>query len=285
MSTYRLYQKARDAAWRALLQLPDKKLPVDVEALAQAVGAEIHPFPDPGEEARLSALIEKCGKDGSGRKNAAVSLRIQVKWHIFMRPGLDDAQFRFAAAHELGHLILEDATAALSPGVRRFESLENEGDLMENPADLSDYAADIFAIRLLAPACVLHELHIDTPGGIAALCCMPPKAAAFRAERMQLLNRRNAFYTRALERQVLAQFRPFLNGYLVPAPIGRVPLVLPDRKITGNTKLPENVPAQARPAANRPQPRRRFYLPRWVKYALAAVLALAVIIVCRFLWG
>ena len=62
MSTYRLYQEARDTAWRALLRLPDKKLPVDVDALAGMVGAEIHPFPDPKEEEKLAALIAQSGK-------------------------------------------------------------------------------------------------------------------------------------------------------------------------------------------------------------------------------
>ena len=64
---------------------------------------------------------------------------------------------------------------------------------MEDPQEMTDYAADIFAIRLLAPACLLHELGVDTPEGIMALCGLPPKAAALRAERMKLLNQRNAF--------------------------------------------------------------------------------------------
>ena len=115
-------------------------------------------------------------------------------------------------AHELGHLLLGHGTRSLAPGVRAFESRENQGDLMEDPESLDDYAADIFAIRLLAPACVLHEMRLDRSGPIMALCGLPPRAAAMRAERMQLLNERDVFYNHPLERQVRDQFLPFLRS-------------------------------------------------------------------------
>jgi hypothetical protein len=102
--------------------------------------------------------------------------------------------------------------------VRTYISRENEGDLLDNPQELDDYAADIFAIRLLAPACLLHELHVDSLGGIMNLCGMPTKAEALRAERMELLNQRDAFFIHPLERQVRDQFLPFLNEKKFPAP-------------------------------------------------------------------
>ena len=277
MSTYRLYQEARDTAWRALLQLPDKRLPVDAEALAKLTGVEVHPYPDPTEEEKLFALAEKCGP------GKAVSLRVRGKWHVFTRPGLDEARRQFALAHELGHLLLGHPTEPLSPGVCRFASLENEGDLMDSPQDLSDYAADIFAMRLLAPACLLHELRVDTPGGIAALCRMPPKAAAYRAERMQTLNQRDVFYVHALERKVRGQFRPFLNEQRFRAPVRAAPLIFPVKKITGSAALPDNAPKETK-APPRSREGRRF-LPAWAKYALIVILALAVILVCRRVWG
>ena len=220
MSTYRLYQDARDTAWRALLRLREKRLPADVFSLADDIGMEIHPFPEAGSFGRLSALV--AGEDGGA---VCVSFRIRGKWHIFLREdGLTDDQKRFAVAHELGHLLLGHETETVSPGVRRFASRENQGDLMDDPRDLSDYAADIFAIRLLAPACLLHELGIDTPGRIAALCGLPPRACALRAERMELLNERNAFYKHALERQVRDCFLPFIREKRA----GGVPLSPPE---------------------------------------------------------
>ena len=252
-STYRQYQEARDTAWRALLRLEDKRLPAEPEALAALLGVEIHPFPDPQENPRMYALANQV-------RGVCVSLRIRNAWHLFVRDGaLDVSKRRFAVAHELGHLLLGAETRSLAPGVRCFVSGDNQGDLMEDPQEMTDYAADIFAIRLLAPACLLHELGVDTVGGIMALCGLPPRAAALRAERMELLNRRNVFYANPLERQVRDAFRPFLLSRITPNPPKRaVPLTLPERK------RPE-------PQA----PRRRFSLGFWQRRALYVLLALA----------
>ncbi|MBR0218777.1 MAG: ImmA/IrrE family metallo-endopeptidase [Clostridia bacterium] len=252
-STYRQYQEARDTAWRALLKLTDKRLPVEPEALAALLGVEILPFPGPKEDERLWTLANQV-------RGVCVSLRIQGAWHMFIRDGIWDAsQRRFAVAHELGHLLLGHDTRPLAPGVRCFSSGDNQGDLIEEPQEMTDYAADIFAIRLLAPACILHELGVDTVDGITALCGLPPRAAALRAERMKLLNRRNAFYANPLERQVRDAFRPFLLSRMAPAaPKRTVPLVLPERK------LPE-------PRA----PRCRFSLGFWQRRAIYALLLLA----------
>ena len=231
MSTYRRYQEARDTAWRALLQGGFTRLPVEPEGLARRIGVEALPFPGE-DEPRLRHLIRLTGG------GFCVSLRLRGRWHIFLRQDrMDESQRRFAVAHELGHLLLSHPTRRLAPGVRAFESRENQGDLIEDPESLDDYAADIFAIRLLAPACVLHELHLDQSGPIMRLCGLPPRAAALRAERMQLLNQRDVFYNHPLERQVRDQFLPFLGSRkaeahrpaVFPAPPARHPLMTPLR--------------------------------------------------------
>ena len=210
MSDYAQYQKARDAAWRALLDLPEKKLPVDVDALAKKLGVDIYPFPGK-EQALLHNLVNRAA-DGP-----CVSLRIRRAWHIFLRANaFDESHRRFAVAHELGHLLLAHETETLAPGVRCFAARENTGDVLDDPQELEDYTADLFAIRLLAPACLLHEMHVDTSGGIIRLCGLPPHAAAIRAERMQLLNERDVYYTHILETKVRNAFMPWLNGARFP---------------------------------------------------------------------
>ena len=210
MSTYGQYQDARDAAWRALLELPEKKLPVDVDALAKKLGVEIHPFPGK-EQALLHNLVNRAAG------GPCVSLRIRRAWHIFIRPkALDESHRRFVIAHELGHLLLAHETETLVPGVRCFAARENTGDVMEDTQELETYTADLFAIRLLAPACLLHEMHIDSSGEIIRLCDLPPHAAVIRAERMQLLNERDVYYTHILETKVRNAFLPWLNGERFP---------------------------------------------------------------------
>ena len=249
MSTYRRYQEARDTAWRALLQIKEKRLPVDAEGLCGQIGVEVHPFPG-AEEARLSRMIQAAGG------GTCVSLRIRGAWHIFLRQDrLDESQRRYSIAHELGHILLAHPTRSLVPGVRAFESRENQGDLIVDPQDLDDYAADIFAIRLLAPACVLHEMHVDQSGQIIALCGLPPRAAALRAERMGLLNERDAFYNHPLERQVRDQFLPFIRSRQTAAARECVSPVQPVRK-TLPAPLPRPKAAELEPpsqATPRPQ--------------------------------
>lgn len=220
MSTYQRYQQARDAAWRTLLECRISALPVNARAIAAWLGVDILPFP--AEDDRLMHLLKKAG-------GVCRSLRIQGKWHIFFRPGtLDDQRLHFAIAHELGHILLHHDTLSLSPGVRAFQSRENEGDVIENPLDLADYAADIFAIRLLAPACVLQGLQLRSREDMMLSCGLPPKAAALRAERMGLLRERNLFLSHPLERQVYDQFLPFIREKNTPAlPHLDIPLAEP----------------------------------------------------------
>lgn len=220
MSTYRRYQDARDAAWRTLLRFSVRALPVDVRGIAAALGLSLHPFPDADQEPQLHALAARA-LGGA----ACVSLRLGRAWHAFLAPGVtEESHIRFALAHELGHLILAHETCALSPGVRAFQGRENAGDLIEAPQELDDYAADIFAIRLLAPACVLRDLRADTPSRISALCGLPPRASALRAERMELLLQRDAFFAHPLERQVHDRFRPYLAARAAGRPLDPSPL-------------------------------------------------------------
>ena len=262
-STYGQYQEARDTAWRALLRMKDKSLPVDPDALAAQLGVEVHPAPDPRNNIRLWTLTRQV-------RGVCVSLRIHGVWNIFVLDGsLDGSHRRFAVAHELGHLLLGAGTRSLSPGVRCFDSWDNQGDLIEEPVNRADYVADIFAIRLLAPACLLHELGVDTPRGIMALCGLPPRAAALRAERMELLNRRNVFYVNPLEKQVRDAFRPYLLSRTAPAE-------------------PKRTAPLAQPEGKRPEPavrERRRPVFQWRRGQVAAVLLLLAALILLFLLG
>ena len=201
-----MYQEARDAAWRTLLRLEKKELPVDIRGLLSMLRIPVLPFPDAKKEPRLYALLQKT------QAPFCVSLKIQGIWQIFLKErAWDERKERFALAHELGHMILHHPTYPLEKGAEAFRGWENQGDLMDDPEEIWDYAADIFAIRLLSPACVLHALYLDQPSAIASLCGLPPKAAALRAERMELLNQRDAFFTHPLERQVHQAFLPFIE--------------------------------------------------------------------------
>lgn len=283
MSTYQRYQQARDTAWKALIECGISSLPVNAKAVAGHLGVEILPLPE--GDAHLTQLLKKPG-GGCCR-----SLRIRGKWHIFFRPGtLDDSHFHFAVAHEIGHILLRHDTHSLSPGVRTFQSRENEGDVIEDPLELSDYAADIFAIRLLAPACVLHALGLTNKEEITLRCGLPPRAAALRAERMGLLRERNLFLSHPLERKVHEQFLPFIRQKNTPAlPHLDIPLAEP-RLSPWREKLaalplsldpPEEMPPLPIQRAERPLPSRPEKKKR--KGMILALSVCLVILICALL--
>lgn len=81
-----------------------------------------------------------------------------------------------------------------------------------NPDDRPiEQAANVFASRLLAPACVLWGCGAKTPEQIAALCGISHKAAQFRADRMEMLYKRNKFLSSPLEREVYRQFAAYIE--------------------------------------------------------------------------
>ena len=248
MDSYARYRQARDAAWRALLKVKEASLPLDPEALASRLGLEILDLAEARRQPHLAGLLDHPG--------VCASLRIDGKWRLFLAPGLDGPRRRFAVAHELGHLLTDGPLHFPVPGVAAFVTAPATGDLMPDASpESADYTADIFALRLLAPACVLHELRADTPGAIAALCGLPPRAAAFRAERMALLNQRDAFYVNALERRVRDRFRPFMRQRLCPA------------TPSSGRAIPAAVP---RTAENRPGQVRRRHIGAALLFGIAA---------------
>ena len=117
MSTYRRYQEARDAAWRALLRFRVNTLPVDMQAVLEELGVTLLPFPNPGEEPRLSALIAKTGA------KKCLSLRIGGEWRVFFQPGAcTENELRFSLAHELGHLATRRRSLMIFRIMRRIFS-------------------------------------------------------------------------------------------------------------------------------------------------------------------
>lgn len=72
--------------------------------------------------------------------------------------------------------------------------------------------ADMFAARLLAPACVLWGINAQTAEQIATVCNISREAAKIRAERMEVLRKRGKFLTSPLERQVYQQFESYIQN-------------------------------------------------------------------------
>jgi len=121
------------------------------------------------------------------------------KWLIVYDDNIKTSVNRFTIAHEFGHIFLGHE---LKKGYYA-RTFDNKPEV--------EQAADMFAARLLAPACVLHELHATTAEKIAEICNISIQAAKHRAERMAILEARNKYYLHPLERQVRKQFEDYIK--------------------------------------------------------------------------
>lgn len=177
---YRSYQKSRDLAWQILLQEGVRELPVPIVGLCRQMGIRVQHFTPTDRNDGYSAII-----DGEPR--------------IFVSDSCSVGRKRFTIAHELGHILLGH--------VGRAGLVNREPDPGDNPIEQE---ANVFASRLLAPACVLWALDLREPEEIAAVCRISYQAARFRAERMALLYERDRFLTSPMERRVYEQFGDFI---------------------------------------------------------------------------
>lgn len=178
---YKDYKVSRDLAWEILINEQVTELPVMVGKLCRQMGIAVRYYCPNDESDGFSTLVndrvcifvsEKCGKERQ----------------------------RFTVAHELGHILLGH--------LGKYELVNREPSAKDNPIE---QAANVFASRLLAPACVLWALDARTPEEISELCQISRQSAEFRAKRMELLWERGKFLSSPLERRVYKQFERFIT--------------------------------------------------------------------------
>lgn len=195
-NNYKNYQQARDASWKILLDCGVDSLPVDVLDVARQLGVRVFSYE------QGARIIQRHKLQRIAERTDGFSLVVCGSPMVFFNAGTSRQRARFTIAHELGHICLNHLEWNRPTVVNR------EPGPHDNPRET---AANQFAARLLAPACVLWALDIHTPEDIARLCDISLPAARFRADRMAELYRRQRFLTSPLEREVYQQFQPFIR--------------------------------------------------------------------------
>ena len=195
--SYQQYMNARDGAWNTLLECGIRELPVRPSEVCRHFGWILADYRAGEESIRLLGLSELQKRtDGfcTVTKNHV---------YIFFDQSLPTGRQRFTVAHEIGHLIL----GHVGPGMATVENREPTGSEREE-----ENQANQFAARLLAPACVLHEIGALTPEKIKAACGISQQAAELRAKRMEELELRGKYYSSQMEREVAKQFASYIAG-------------------------------------------------------------------------
>jgi len=193
---YKDYQNARDAAWRILLDCGIDRLPVDLNTICCKLKVKVLTY---GDNAKV---IERAKLNNAVHSTDGMTFYAWGKPVILFDERKSPQRARFTISHELGHIIL----GHVKPG--KFTVANREPSPKNAP---QEQAANQFAARLLAPACILWALGIHTPEEIMELCRISRPAAEFRADRLKELYHRNRFLTSSLERKVYSQFQPFIK--------------------------------------------------------------------------
>jgi Zn-dependent peptidase ImmA (M78 family) len=184
---YGLYKNLRDGAWKTLLDNNISSLPVDVASIAQASDIKLI------KDSDVNILLH----GEHGRVYCANN-----EWFIVYNEKNPTDKSRYTVAHELGHIFLGHNLALLKYGKAP----------KTNKKPKSEQQADMFAERLLCPACVLWALNLKTPEEIARVCGVPLDVAKRRAKRMEELYKRNKFITSPLEESVFKLFNDFIRN-------------------------------------------------------------------------
>ena len=204
---YSNYTNARDNAWRYLIRHKVKELPVDVFALCRKDKITLVPYSDP--EAR--SMAELIGITHWMDKTDGLAVRVEEMTIIFWDDSLPITRQRFTVAHELGHIVNGDL--GFKPTQRNKEPSERDAPI--------ETAANIFAARILSPACVLWALDVKDADAISELCGISKTAAQWRYKRLSLLYEReknfmdkygkSCFLMSPLERKVFKQFKKYIK--------------------------------------------------------------------------
>lgn len=180
---YKKYKDARDLSWKILLDENVQSLPVSVSDLCRSMGI---------------AMKYYAGTDDSDGK----SVMLDGQPLILVSRNKPIPRQRFTAAHELGHILLGH--------IGQTGLVNREPSADDNPLE---HEANVFAARLLAPACVLWGCGVRSEQDIMDLCSISRQAAEFRWQRLQVLLTRNKFLTSPLERRLYERFADYIAAH------------------------------------------------------------------------
>ena len=172
---YKIYKNARDASWRFLISHNVRSIPVDLNPILFDMGITVR------KDVNGILRADERGRTVNENGNLYIVVR-----------DTPISQKRYTIMHEIGHIFLRHT--------------DDSGS-----SDADEYAAERFAIGVLAPACVLWRIGARTAEEISKLCNISFTAAKNREKRMAELYARNKFLSSPLEKQVFEQFSDFIN--------------------------------------------------------------------------
>ena len=181
------YNNLRDYAWKVLSKAKINSLPVNLYQVCDMYNIELKTFKEGSE------IVDILHREN----DIAFTFYIASKAYIFFDDSIYPySKVRFAVAHELGHIISKHNFKHDFEMNREYET-----------------QANYFAIRLLAPAIVLHECGILTTEDIMLECDISYSSASIRSKEMKKLETRGNYLISPLEKEVKKHFKNYINHH------------------------------------------------------------------------
>lgn len=179
------YKLLHDQSCKLLIKTGISELPVKPTVIARSFGISIL------KESNTHILSTDI---------LGLSILSNNKWYIVYDDKIKTELARIVIAHELGHIFLHHKLSG--PVTCRLFKLPT----------VEEQEAEMFALQLLSPTCVLSALHIHTPTEIAKTCQIPIEYAKVRAKQLKALSVRNDILKSSLERQVYDNFINYIQN-------------------------------------------------------------------------
>lgn len=179
------YKNIRDLAWYILRETKVNKLPVNIVEVC----------------AKLDVKVRSYDNDHHFAKNYkngfSIILNNSDKIIFYNKAIKNKYRNRFTIAHELGHIMLGHNT---NENNKEYKAMETE--------------ANMFAIRILAPLCVLHEIKLNSAKELAEICGLSKQASNIRFKKFEKAEIENNFYLDPKEAKLVMQFENFIKKYI-----------------------------------------------------------------------
>jgi Zn-dependent peptidase ImmA (M78 family) len=204
-SQYERYKQIRDLAWETLIKHKISELPTDVWMIAEEYGVLVQDY------GQAEGLINYCGLQNVAEANEAFCVYTD-RWRV-LHKSAGEEETRYAVAHELGHILLKHEMKKHEVGY--FTVYYSDFNREEYTSLADEQEVRDFAVRILAPACVIIATGVESAAELAELCHMPPFHAHDRFSRIISIIEKNRLYESNLEMQVYEQFNTgFIEDYL-----------------------------------------------------------------------